>query len=302
MQSFAIQDIFDFNSRPLFTSILSKKNLNHMFNPELNWNQSYWQKWHHDNWSLCLYLALCYVFAVRFGLFYMKERKPYSLRIPLAIWSTFLAIFSIIGSYYLVPTLILLLKRDGFHSAVCDNKFAQNSMVAYWSWLFVWSKIVEFGDTAFIVLRKQKLLFLHWYHHALTVICVFTYFPGMVAINIWTGSMNYLVHSFMYSYYALRAIGVKMPKFIAITITTLQIAQMIIGLFVAFYELAMKLRNTSCEITLPQAIFSFSVYSSYFVLFVNFFIRSYFQKLSSSSKNNQPSITNHNTKSPLKVD
>ena len=37
-----------------------------------------------------------------------------------------------------------------------------NKVSALWTWLFIASKIPELGDTAFIVLRKQKLIFLHW--------------------------------------------------------------------------------------------------------------------------------------------
>lgn len=31
-----------------------------------------------------------------------------------------------------------------------------------WAFLFVLSKIVELGDTAFLVLRKRPIIFLHW--------------------------------------------------------------------------------------------------------------------------------------------
>lgn len=37
-----------------------------------------------------------------------------------------------------------------------------NVATSLWGLLFAWSKILEFGDTAFIILRKQKLIFLHW--------------------------------------------------------------------------------------------------------------------------------------------
>ena len=244
---------------------------------DIQWDPVYWQQWHLQNWTICIWFSVMYVIAVRFGVFYMNNRKPLDLRYPLALWSALLAIFSIAGSYSMVPEILWVLSRDGFHAAACDNSFSQDSSVLFWSWLFVWSKVLEFGDTAFIILRKQKLSFLHWYHHAMTVICVFTYFPGMVAINRWTGSMNYLVHSIMYSYYSLRALRFRIPKPVAITITSMQIAQMMIGFYVAIYELAMKLTGSPCKITLGESVFSFSVYFSYFLLFLNFFIRTYFQ-------------------------
>ncbi|XP_015795406.1 elongation of very long chain fatty acids protein 6 isoform X2 [Tetranychus urticae] len=263
-------------------SSINPKSLQSWFSPS-QWDQKAWVEWHQQNWSICFWFATFYVLAVRLGLIYMNNRKPYDLRYPLAIWSGLLGAFSIAGSYYMVPEIISTLYKDGFHSAACDNSYKSDKNVLFWSWLFVWSKVFEFGDTAFIILRKQKLSFLHWYHHAMTVICVFTYFPGMVAINRWTGSMNFFVHSLMYSYYALRAMRVRIPKPIAVSITTLQIAQMMIGFYVASYALVMKMSDQPCKITPGESLFSFSIYFSYFILFCNFFIQSYFKKPSPSS-------------------
>ena len=41
--------------------------------------------------------------------------------------------------------------------------YIENDRVSgFWSSLFVLSKVPELGDTIFIVLRKQPLIFLHW--------------------------------------------------------------------------------------------------------------------------------------------
>lgn len=43
-------------------------------------------------------------------------------------------------------------------------------MAGFWATMFVLSKVPELGDTIFIVLRKQPLIFLHWYHHATVLV------------------------------------------------------------------------------------------------------------------------------------
>lgn len=259
------------------------------------WDSVHWQNWHQQNWIICVWFALFYVISVHFGVYLMRDRQPLKLQKPLALWNFLLGIFSIAGSFYFVPEILHVLRHDGFHAAACDNSFAQNSNLIFWSWLFVWSKIFEFGDTAFIILRKRKLSFLHWYHHAMTVICVFTYFPGMIAINRWTASMNFFVHSIMYSYYTVRALHIRVPKPVAIMITSMQIAQMIIGFCVAIYELAMKIGKVPCKITLGQSIFSFSIYFSYFVLFSVFFYRAYMGKSHASSVSSEQRILDKST-------
>ena len=44
--------------------------------------------------------------------------------------------------------------------------------------------------------------------------------------------MNFFVHSVMYSYYAAQAMGFRVPVGVAKSITLLQIAQMVVGIFV----------------------------------------------------------------------
>ncbi len=78
--------------------------------------------------------------------------------------------------------------------------FIENNRVCgFWTWMFILSKVPELGDTVFIVLRKQKLIFLHWYHHVTVLLYTWYSFAGFVAPGRWFITMNYMVHSIMYS-------------------------------------------------------------------------------------------------------
>ena len=54
--------------------------------------------------------------------------------------------------------------------------------------------------------------------------------------------MNYGVHAFMYSYYALRAARFSVPKPFAMTITVLQILQMVMGVGIGVFIYFLKVR------------------------------------------------------------
>ncbi|XP_038061014.1 elongation of very long chain fatty acids protein 6-like [Patiria miniata] len=148
-----------------------------------------------------------------------------------------------------------------------------------WAWLFAVSKLVEFGDTAFIVLRKQNLMFLHWYHH-ITVL-LYTWFS--YAYYTSTGRcfllMNYTVHAFMYTYYALKASRIVLiPRRVSFCITVLQITQMFTGILVNLYAHVVLKRGDVCAVSRRNLEASFFMYVSYFVLFAHYFYRAYFVK------------------------
>ena len=70
----------------------------------------------------------------------------------------------LIGFSRTFPELMHTLISGGVEESVCNTSYlTTNKVSALWTWLFIASKIPELGDTAFIVLRKQKLIFLHWY-------------------------------------------------------------------------------------------------------------------------------------------
>jgi elongation of very long chain fatty acids protein 6 len=100
--------------------------------------------------------------------------------------------------------------------------------------MFIMSKLPELIDTFFIVLRKQPLIFLHWYHHATVLIYCWYSYHDFSSSGRWFMGMNYIVHSIMYSYYALKALKFNVSRYISKIITTLQLIQMIIGCIVNY--------------------------------------------------------------------
>lgn len=153
----------------------------------------------------------------------------------------------------------------------------QDRVCGFWTWLFVLSKLPELGDTIFIVLRKQPLIFLHWYHHITVLIYSWFSYTEYTSSARWFIVMNYCVHSVMYSYYALRAMGYKPPRFIAMVITSMQLTQMIVGCAINIWanDYLKTSNHSACHISEINIKLSIAMYFSYFVLFARFFYITY---------------------------
>ena len=117
-----------------------------------------------ENWSLSIVFSVMYLMAIFGGQRLMLNRERLSLQRPLIVWNLCLAVFSIIGSFRMLQHLTHVVTTHGLAHSICELDFTYG-VAACWSWLFVISKVAELFDTLFIVLRKQKLIFLHWYHH-----------------------------------------------------------------------------------------------------------------------------------------
>lgn len=211
----------------------------------------------------------------------MRNRKPFDLRKLMGIWNLGLAIFSFLGAFYTLPELVNTITTDSFLSSVCDpNCF--NKPVAKWIFWFNVSKIFEFGDTIFIVLRKKPLIFLHYYHHIATML--YCWYANQVSClwnctGWWFATVNLIVHTIMYTYYGLASYGIYLPG--SFIITAVQIIQMVIGMFIIIYA---RLSCPFAEGYQFGFIISFMMYLSYFILFARFFVNRY---LNSQKKKKQ---------------
>jgi len=145
--------------------------------------------------------------------------------------------------------------------------------------MFVISKVYELGDTIFIVLRKQPLIFLHWYHHISVMIYVWYSYTDHTSPGRWFMVMNYTVHSFMYTYYAARAMRFHVARWVNKFITSIQISQMIMGIIINVSIYRVKTQGGRyCQQSFENIKYCSLMYLSYFCLFTYFFYITYIQK------------------------
>lgn len=238
--------------------------------------------WMQRNWQLSFLYAFIYIVLVFGGKAFMRNREKFDLRRGLIAWNFVLAAFSILGTIRVWPEFIHTLRTYGFEHSVCINDYA-HGVNGCWGWLFLLSKVPELIDTMFIVLRKQELIFLHWYHHTTVLIYCWYSCKDFSASGRWFVLMNFTVHAAMYSYYGMRALRYRIPKWVNIVITSGQISQMVIGIVVNTVAYFKKARGDECHITEENIKWSFLMYFSYFILFFNFFYHAYLKPKSAKT-------------------
>lgn len=233
-----------------------------------------------------VHIAVAYVVIIFSIQRWMRDREKYNLRTPLFLWSLTLALFSMATTVMFNPKLLQYTYNHGFERITCDCVLYDDPRTAVWAFMFTMAKVVELGDTLFIVLRKQKLLFLHWYHHISVM-----YYGGNLSYGHRICSaqsfmaINCFVHSIMYTYYAIRASGrYRPPIWVNMGITLLQLSQMIVGTYVNLYIYYRMTADPSwsCDGKVEKMHYfvyaSLAMYASYFVLFAHFFYHSYISK------------------------
>ncbi|NXG20801.1 ELOV6 protein, partial [Grallaria varia] len=241
---------------------------------EKNFSQSAARKWMAENWHKSLIFAAIYLIMV-FGIqHFMKERRAYHLRVPLTLWSFGLTLFSVIAAWRIWKQVTFLILTKGLKHSVCSQSLFIHPVSKLWVYSFALSKFVELGDTVFIVLRKKKLNFIHWYHHLTAMVVSWYNYSSMLPGFAWVAAMNFSVHGLTYSYYTVTAMGIRVPTPIAMIITTSQMVQMtgfvIMNIFILFWN-----DDKTCRFNWTAFFLSSWVYATLLVLFCNFFFKTY---------------------------
>uniref|UniRef100_A0A0N5CDM4 Elongation of very long chain fatty acids protein n=1 Tax=Strongyloides papillosus TaxID=174720 RepID=A0A0N5CDM4_STREA len=226
----------------------------------------------------CGWISLAYVVVVFVGQRIMKNRDAFDLQKVVGLWNLGFSLFSAIDLYFLLPELIWSINNLGFFGSYCYNaEYYTNQTTGYWGWMFVMSKLPELGDTMLLILRKKPVIFMHWYHHALTFYYAALTYSESQAWARWSLVMNLFVHTIMYFYFGTSALGKRYPNAFRQFITSIQLIQFIIsvGIF-SHLVYIMTLGNVEgCNTSWNVLALGGVMYLSYLYLFAKFFYKAY---------------------------
>ena len=190
----------------------------------------------------------------------------------------------------MLEELVPVLAREGLLGSIC-NAAAWTPKLEQFYLINYYFKYWELADTMFLVAKKKPLKFLHVFHHANTALLCFVQLNGQTSVSWVPIVLNLTVHVLMYFYYGATSAGYKIwwKKYL----TTMQITQFVIDLFVVYFAsynlfVSRHASNTlpyctECSGTEGAAVFGCALLTSYLFLFIAFYKATYKKKVGSAS-------------------
>ncbi|CAM9275919.1 unnamed protein product [Laminaria digitata] len=184
-------------------------------------------------------------------------------------------VVQIILCSYMCVEAFMIANRSGYPALPCAAFDAKNPAVANVLWLFYISKVLDFMDTVFIVLKKswRQLSFLHVYHHCTIFLFYWVNvnagYDGDIYLTI---VLNGFIHTVMYTYYfvSMHTKDIWWKKYL----TLMQMVQFVCMTSQAFYLL-----GTGCTSYPPRIVIIYAGYVlSLLFLFAKFYVSSYTKK------------------------
>lgn len=226
-------------------------------------------------WPTIAATLLYYWFVRHVGPRMMRDRKPYEILPLIRVYNLMMAAWNGFGFWTACHLVNYGLETMGCRPVDPYQRDEKTLSQIYYGWMFFTSRLVEFADTIFFVLRKKdsQVTSFHVFHHSSvpTATWFFLKFAPGGNSGIFP-FINTLVHTIMYSYYflatwpALRGhLGWK--KYL----TQMQIVQFFIIIACCLQPMFIP----GCKF--PRALLSIMVaFSFVFIyLFVDFYLRAY---------------------------
>ncbi|CAB3377380.1 very long chain fatty acid elongase AAEL008004-like [Cloeon dipterum] len=204
----------------------------------------------------------------------MDNRKPFKLREVLIVYNAAQVIYS--AAMFYEHLMSGWLFDYSYSCQPVDYSLSPVAMrMAHLCWWYYISKLTEFLDTLFFVMRKKnnQISLLHVYHHSMTPIMTWVLVRFLAGGHgTFSNLINNLVHVVMYFYYMMTAMGPQYQKYIwwKKHLTTVQLVQFLM----VFVHSANALFS---DCSYPKLISAFLVVHSciFFGLFLDFYIKAY---------------------------
>nr|ALE14477.1 polyunsaturated fatty acid elongase 5 [Boleophthalmus boddarti] len=235
-----------------------------------------------DNYLPTFAFTVLYLLIVWMGPKYMKNRPPFSCRGLLLIYNVGLTLLSIYMFWELASAAWY-----GSYSVYCQNTHSApdiiNIKVMKALWWYYFSKLIEFMDTFFFILRKNnhQITFLHIYHHT-TMLNIWWFVLNWIPCghSFFGATVNSFVHVVMYSYYGLSSIPAMRPylwwkKYL----TQLQLIQFFLTVAQSSFAIIWP-----CGFPLGWTYFQICYMFTLIVFFTNFYFQTYKKRIVSSKE------------------
>nr|XP_033792585.1 elongation of very long chain fatty acids protein 5 isoform X2 [Geotrypetes seraphini] len=165
-----------------------------------------------DSYVPTFLFTVLYLFIVWIGPKYMQKKQPLSCRSILVIYNLGVTLLSLYMFYELVTGV-----WEGGYNFFCQDTHSAGEAdlkIIRVLWWYYFSKLIEFMDTFFFILRKNnhQISVLHVYHHA-SMLNIWWFVMNWVPCghSYFGATLNSFIHVLMYSYYGLSAIPAVRP-------------------------------------------------------------------------------------------
>lgn len=226
-------------------------------------------------WHVVTIVGLWLYFVLSYGPRFMKNREPYDLRQAMLYHNGILVAVNGIGLLLAIP--MTNFGEMLYSCRLVDTDNSASERVLFLSgYIYYISKLVDLMDTVYFVLRKKytHITLLHVWHHALMPIASYTYAKYLPWTPIaFMPIVNSLIHTVMYGYFYLAALGPHMQKYLwwKKYLTQMQLMQFAA---IAVYDLYFFMDPTcGC----PKIALFFQALQAifFFNLFFSFYLKSY---------------------------
>ncbi|KAI1281922.1 Elongation of very long chain fatty acids protein 4 [Halotydeus destructor] len=235
-------------------------------------------------------ILVTYLVIVKKGPRYMDQRPAMKARWPLVVYNSGITALNGWMAYELVHCAMV--RKYNYICQLVDTSDNEHEVrIAKAIWWYYFSKLLEFMDTFFFILRKKpkQLTFLHVYHHSTMFLFWWVgarFVPGGSALS--GAVVNCFVHVIMYGYYALAALGPKVQRYLwwKKYLTILQLVQFTMGVVLGLNAIL-----SGCQFTRWMQYVFVGYAFSFIVLFSKFYKKEYGHPgIQDGAKEGQPCV------------